>query len=213
MRTEQLIIALATGLEPVDRRAPLRAAGIALAAGVLIATTTMVAWLGLNPALRAYLAEPMFWVKLGFGIALAAGSLSLVAALARPGVRPAPVAWLPLAPVAVLWLIGVGTLAVSAPEARQALLFGQTWRTCLVAIPVLSAPTLIGALLVLRRMAPTRLSLTGAAAGAVAGGVASAVYALHCPELAAPFLALWYVVGASIPVLAGALLGRHLLRW
>jgi hypothetical protein len=39
------------------------------------------------------------------------------------------------------------------------------------------------------------------------------VYALHCPELAAPFLAVWYVLGMAIPVLVGAALGRWLLRW
>ena len=53
----------------------------------------------------------------------------------------------------------------------------------------------------------------GAAAGALAGGVGAAVYALHCPELSAPFIAVWYVSGIAVPVLVGALLGRRLLRW
>lgn len=213
MKTEQLITALATGVEPVDRSAPLRFASVALAIGVLVAVAMMWSWLGANPLLRAYLGEPMFWVKLGFGLSLAAASWPLAVALARPGVRPARLAWLPLAPVAVLWVFGVIALSASAPEARQALIWGQTWRACLVAIPVLSVPTLIGALLALRRMAPTCPAYAGAAAGALASGVGSAVYALHCPELAAPFLALWYVIGAAVPVVVGALLGRTLLRW
>ncbi len=213
MKTEQLITALATGLEPVDRRAPLRAAILALAGGVLLAAVTMFAWLGLNPVLGQFLGEPMFWTKFGFGLALAASSLWLAAGLAQPGSRLSWPAWLPLSPVVAMWLLGAAVLLTSAPEARASLIWAETWRTCLVAIPLLSVPTLIGALLVLRRMAPTCPACAGAAGGAVAGGVASAVYALHCPELAAPFLALWYVIGASIPVLAGALLGRHLLRW
>jgi hypothetical protein len=47
----------------------------------------------------------------------------------------------------------------------------------------------------------------------MAGGAGAAVYALHCPELQAPFLAVWYVLGMAIPVAAGALLGPRLLRW
>jgi hypothetical protein len=43
--------------------------------------------------------------------------------------------------------------------------------------------------------------------------VGAAVYALHCPELAAPFLAVWYLAGIALPVLAGAAVGRLVLRW
>jgi hypothetical protein len=39
------------------------------------------------------------------------------------------------------------------------------------------------------------------------------VYALHCPELAAPFIAIWYVIGMAAPVVLGAALGPRLLRW
>ncbi|WP_436295950.1 MULTISPECIES: NrsF family protein [unclassified Variovorax] len=47
----------------------------------------------------------------------------------------------------------------------------------------------------------------------MAGGAGAAVYALHCPELAASFLAIWYVAGMTLPVLAGAAIGHRLLRW
>ena len=47
----------------------------------------------------------------------------------------------------------------------------------------------------------------------MAGGAGAAVYALHCPELAAPFLAVWYVAGIALPVLVGAAIGPRLLRW
>ena len=56
---------------------------------------------------------------------------------------------------------------------------------------------LVAALGALREMAPTRLRLAGAAAGALAGGAGAAVYALHCPELGAPFVAVWYVLGMA----------------
>jgi hypothetical protein len=38
-------------------------------------------------------------------------------------------------------------------------------------------------------------------------------YALYCPEMAAPFVAIWYLLGMLIPAAAGAVLGPLLLRW
>ncbi len=213
MKTEHLITALATGIDPVDRRAPLRAGGMALLAGTLLAAVLMWWLLELNPALPAFVGEPMFWIKLGFGLLLAGSSLLLVSRLARPGFAASFASWLPLVPVLVFWVLGVAVLLAAAPEARSELIWGQTWRTCLVFIPLLSVPMLIGGLYVLRGMAPTCPACAGAAAGALASGVGSAVYALHCPELAAPFLAIWYVIGAAVPVAAGAALGRLVLRW
>jgi hypothetical protein len=43
--------------------------------------------------------------------------------------------------------------------------------------------------------------------------VGATAYSFHCPELAAPFLGTWYVIGILIPAAAGALLGPRLLRW
>lgn len=71
----------------------------------------------------------------------------------------------------------------------------------------------IALLRVMRTMAPTRPRLAGGSAGLAAGAAAAAVYALHCPEMATPFLAVWYVLGVAIPALAGAFLGKLLLRW
>jgi hypothetical protein len=192
---------------------PGRAFAIALSIGAVVAFVVMRSVLGLNPALSAYLSEPMFWVKLVFGLLLAASSLWLALRLARPGENAAAAGWLPLLPVVALWLLAIGVLAGAPPESRSALLWGNTWTKCLISIPALAAPTLVGALFALRRMAPTCPTCAGAAAGALAAGVGVAVYALGCPELAAPFLAVWYVGGAVVPVAAGAVLGRLVLRW
>ena len=63
------------------------------------------------------------------------------------------------------------------------------------------------------RLAPTRLTLAGALAGLFAGGMGAFVYAFHCPETAAPFVALWYSAGILLTTALGALLGPRLLRW
>ena len=58
-----------------------------------------------------------------------------------------------------------------------------------------------------------RLRLAGAAVGLLAGALGALVYLLHCPEFEAPFLAVWYVLGMSIPAAVGALAGPSVLRW
>jgi hypothetical protein len=65
----------------------------------------------------------------------------------------------------------------------------------------------------LKGAAPTRLAWSGAGAGLLAGALGTLVYALHCPEMAAPFLAVWYLLGMAIPTAVGAALGPRLLRW
>jgi len=65
----------------------------------------------------------------------------------------------------------------------------------------------------LKGAAPTRPAWAGAGAGLLAGTLGTLVYALHCPEMAAPFLAVWYLLGMAIPTAVGAALGPRLLRW
>ena len=122
--------------------------------------------------------------------------------------------WLGIAlPVLLLWSLAAVSLATAPPELRASLVMGQTWRSCSASIALISLPLFIAAFVALASLAPTRLALAGACAGAMAGGAGAAVYALHCPELDAPFLAVWYVLGILMPVAAGALLGPRLLRW
>ncbi|MGB0128517.1 MAG: NrsF family protein, partial [Rhodocyclaceae bacterium] len=74
-------------------------------------------------------------------------------------------------------------------------------------------PAFAAALWAMKDLAPTRLRWAGAAAGLLAGTLGAAAYSLHCPELAAPFLALWYVLGMLIPAGVGALVGPRVLGW
>jgi len=45
------------------------------------------------------------------------------------------------------------------------------------------------------------------------GALGALVYTLHCPELEAPFLGVWYVLGMLIPAVLGAIVGPRVLRW
>jgi hypothetical protein len=65
----------------------------------------------------------------------------------------------------------------------------------------------------LRKGAPTRLKLSGAVAGIVAGGLGAADYALGCKSDTIPFIAIWYGLAIALCAAIGALFGPRLLRW
>ena len=214
MKTDELVALLAAQAQPVPRHAARRTLALAVAATLPLSVLVMLAGYGLRPGLAASLAqEPMALVKLLAPAVAALAAFVVVERLARPGV-PVRGAWLGVAlPLLLLWVLGLAVWLAAAPESRPGLLFGRTWRTCALSISGIGLPVFVAAVLALRSLAPTRPMLAGAAAGALAAGAGAAVYALHCPELAAPFLAVWYVLGMAIPVVVGALLGRVLLRW
>ena len=94
-------------------------------------------------------------------------------------------------PVAALWLLALLKLFAAPPGERAPLIFGNAWQECPQAIAVVSIPARVAALWAVRGLAPTHLALAGAAAGLFAGAAGDLAYALHCPELEAPFLAVW----------------------
>lgn len=213
MKTDDLIGLLATQAAPVAPHAGARRTLRALAWSLPAAVLLMLAVLGLNPELAAYLRLPMFWLKFTAPLCMALAGLVLLGRLGRPGM-PTGRPWAAyLLPVALLWGLGLWTWWGAPAEQRQGLVYGFTWSACPACIALLSAPVFAAALWVLRGMAPVRPRLAGAGAGALAGAVGAAVYALHCPELGAPFIAIWYVLGMTLPVVFGALLGPRLLRW
>lgn len=213
MKTDDLVALLAADAQPVRRHAARRQLALALAAALPVSVVCMAAGYGVRPGFVASLAGAMAWIKILLPAAIAAAAFVALERLARPGVR-VRAAWAGmLLPVLVLWVLGFAVWLAAAPETRAELVWGSTWRSCAFNITALSAPVFLAAFLALRNLAPTRPALAGAVAGALASGAGAAVYAVHCPELAAPFLAVWYVLGMAVPVLAGAALGSRLLRW
>lgn len=213
MKTEDLVRLLAADTLPVARRTAPRRVALSLIAGVAVAVAVMLLAYGVRPDIGVAVYWPMFWIKLLFPLVLCAGAFVVLQRLARPGVRLGA-SWLGLAvPVLLLLAMAAATLVNSPPDLRGAMVLGQTWRTCSLNIALISAPVFVAVFTALRSLAPTRPAWAGACAGALAGGAGAAVYALHCPELTAPFLAVWYVLGIALPVAAGALLGPRLLRW
>jgi len=213
MKTDDLVSMLAAGAGVVETGVLRRRFAAAFGAGLLGASLVLVFLLGINPEIAQIAKVPMFWTKLGYCAALAAAALWVAARLARPGARIGVRSAALAAPLLAMWLLALFALPVATPAGREALIFGGTWLACPFNIALLSLPLFAAFLWAMKGLAPTRLALAGAAAGLAAGTAGALVYALHCPELGAPFLALWYPLGMLIPAAAGALAGPRLLRW
>jgi hypothetical protein len=213
MKTDDLIALLATGLEPVQTGFARQRLYWAVLGGLAGGLVVMLAMYGLRKDIETAMWLPMFWFKLAFPLAVALPALVLTARLGHPGMRAGrvwlalPLPWLALSALALLVLFN------AAPEARADLVLGSTWASCAFNIALVSLPSFVGLLWAMNGLAPTRPALAGACAGMVAASLGAMVYALHCPEMQAPFLAVWYFLGMLIPTAAGALLGPKIFRW
>lgn len=213
MNTDQLIALLAAGNAPVSSRAWIRLPAMATVLGTGFALLLMGALMGLRPDLAQAVYLPMFWVKLLFPLTLAVAAFVATSRLSRPGMPLGQVGWALAMPVALIWALGIAAWAGATPAERPVLLFGETWLECMIFVSALAIPAFVALITALRRLAPTRPALAGAMAGLLSGAVAASAYALHCPELHAPFIGIWYLIGMAIPAVAGALAGPRLLRW
>ena len=213
MKTDDLVAVLAAHATPTRHDMVFRRFAVALAWGVPGAALLLALTFGFRSDLAEAARLPMFWLKLTFAVALAVAGLWASLRLSRPGMRLGA-AWVAVAaPVAIVWLLAAWLLVDADPSERTALLLGSTWQICPTSIALISSPMFAAAFWAMKGLAPTRLALAGAGAGLLAGAVGAALYALYCPELAAPFIAVWYVAGMALVTLAGALLGPRLLRW
>jgi hypothetical protein len=213
VKTDDLISLLSTGVEPVNARLPARRILVALTVGTLISVVLTTGILKLNVALARETAEVMFWVREAYCMVLGALGVMLVVRLARPG---RGFSFLPAAIVVVvmaMWTLALAALAAVPPHSRTQLVLGHTAAVCPFLIAFVAAPLFVAFIWAARDLAPTRLRWAGAASGFAAGSIGALVYTLHCPELAAPFLGVWYLLGMLIPTAVGALLGPRLLRW
>ena len=213
MKTEDLVTMLATGVDAVNPRAAVHRYAGAVGAGVVGAAVLMAALLGVNANLVRDASVPMVWVKFAFVTWLFGAALLATPRLGRPGASLAGMPRSLAAPVLGMWQLAAVALGGTPRTQWPALVFGTTAATCPFLIALLAAPVFLGGLWAMRGLAPTRLRLAGASVGLLAGAAGAFVYAFHCPELAAPFLGAWYVLGMAIPTALGALLGPRALRW
>lgn len=213
MKTDQLMDLLAADLAPVPPRQGERRFALALALGLAVSLAWVLAAYGARPDLLAVLPTAAFATKLAMPLAIGACGLVALFRLAHPGARVRGWGlglWLP---VLALWALALADWSQAAPAQRPEMLWGQTWRTCALNVALAALPVAVGLFWALKGLAPTRPALAGAVAGWLAGALGALVYTLHCPEMATPFLAVWYVLGMAVPAGVGAVAGGRWLRW
>ena len=151
-------------------------------------------------------------LKVSFGLLAAFALAPLVWRAVRPNVRLKDT----LTPVAVFVALAARVaaigLAVAPSELRWLVWTGGGVPDCLVRIPLISLPIMTALYVAARKSAPTRLSLAGAALGAIAGALAAIPYSLFCPIDSAPYVTTWYTISISICAAIGAGASRA-LRW
>lgn len=212
MKTDDFIAMLATGNQPVPHNIPEQRFRRALLVSLPVAFVIMLEF-GIRPDFLQALADPMLWVKFAFPGTVAVISLLLVLRLSRPGMATGALPRGLLAPLVAMAVLAAWVLASAPAPDRVALVMGTTWQVCTLNIALVGTPVFIGTFWAMKGLAPTRLRLAGACAGLLAGAAGAVVYAIHCPELEAPFLLVWNGLGMLLPAALGATLGPRLLRW
>ena len=213
MRTDDLIEALAGDSAPLPSRALSRTLGLGLALGAVVSVAIMVLWLGVRPDLMDAMRTGPFWMKFAYALSVAALGFGLIERLARPDGEGGVFGPMLLAPLGVMTALAIYQLWGAPEELRMTMMLGHTYQICERNIVIVSAPIFLGLFWAMRSLAPTRLTFAGAVAGLLAGATGTFIYAFHCDESAAPFVAIWYTLGIAAVGVLGALLGRSLLRW
>lgn len=211
MQTDSLISLLSaddTPPRPIRSRLLLQA-GLGLLASAAIALSL----LGIRPDLIAALGDPVTLMKWLLPLAAGLPALYVALRLTRPQVR-----FVPLQVVSVLiGCAALGWLLVAAMTAVPGTLWpgmrGNTAMICVTSVALIGVVPLYFGLRILKDGASTSPARSGAMLGLASGGLAAALYALHCNEDAPLFFLTWYGIGMLILTAIGALAGRRVLRW
>jgi hypothetical protein len=212
MKTDDLIRAIAQD-RAVARDSIRTRIAIALMAGGSIAGLMFTLTLGFRPDLTIALHSWRFLLKLLVTLVAFATAAWVCTCLARPdaGFRDVRLA---MATAPALLTAGILLEMLSVPPGFWIeRLIGTNALICLVAIPLMSTASLVALLMALRQGAPRSPTVSGAAAGLLAGTMSASLYATHCPDDSPFFVLVWYCTAIAIVVLAGAAIGTRTLRW
>lgn len=213
MKTPELIDSLAEDLRPIPRSAAAQRFAIGMVTGACAALFAVLVYFGPRSDLVVALLTLPFWMKWGFALAVTAGALTLCVRLARPEGAPGVLPILLAVPFVVLGVVALIELATVPTAERLDLWLGKSASHCPWNIAALAVPIFVGVFWAMRRLAPTRLRFAGFSAGCLAGATSAFIYAVHCNESAASFVATWYTAGILLPAAIGYVIGPRVLRW
>ena len=212
MDTDHLIQSLVADNDQRER--PVRSV---LASALLISAPVSIVMfftaLGFRKDIATALHNPFFDLKFLVTITVAISAIAISIHLSRPEASLKDWMWLLLIPVGLL-SFGIGS-EMMIPQQLPWItrLIGSNSKVCMTAIPLLSLPLLIAALVALRHGAPTRPALAGACAGLLSAGFAATLYASQCTDDSPLFVAAWYPLAIGLVAAVGALAGSRWLRF
>jgi hypothetical protein len=214
VNTDRLIDLLSANLEPVNCGRLGKTLALAIVLGGVAAICLMLTTVG--PRFDFETTPHLEWTAAKLFLALSiicTGAPFLIRAI-RPG-RENEASWaflfFPLAAAIALTVVILllGRDAWGTPLGARELSSAR----CIFCVPFFAAIPFVALIWALRQGAPTRLTLCGAIAGIVAGGLGAAAYALACNSDTVPFIAIWYSGAIALCGLIGARLGPRVLRW
>lgn len=189
------------------------ALAVALALALPVSVAMFMIELGPRKDFATAMWNPFFELKFVITIALVVATAGIVLRLARPAAPVRGWGWMLAIPALLLG----GGIAVDLMMPQQSSwatrMIGSNSMICLTAVPVLSAPLLIAALIALRHGAVTRPAIAGAFAGLLAAGIAATLYAAHCFDDSPLFVIVWYSLAIGSVTAIGALAGWRTLRF
>ncbi|MBS1302929.1 DUF1109 domain-containing protein [Loktanella sp. SALINAS62] len=212
MNTDDLITGLGSELTPVRQGQLTNGVLLALGGGCVAALASFGLFWGIRSDPGVILQDVSLFAKSVLPLALGLAALALTLAKARPAGRSRAGRAIWLVP-AVLAIYMLATLIVTPSAGWQMAIMGKSITTCLLSIPLLSAPILALILLALRRGAPEHPATCGAVGGLAAAGFATTIYSLYCVENSALFYGIWYSLAIIGVAVVGAVAGSILLRW
>jgi hypothetical protein len=212
MDTEQLIRSLAA--DNSHRARPVSyALMLALLAAAPVSLLIFFAELGVRPDVMTAMHNPFFDLKFAVTLALAISAVAVALHLSRPEASLRGFGWYLLIPAGLLVAGISGEMMMPQRAPMMTRLVGSNSKICMTAIPALSLPLLIAALIGLRHGAPSRPALSGAIAGLLSAGLAATLYASHCTDDSPLFVATWYTLAVALMAALGALMGSRMLRY
>lgn len=185
----------------------------ALVLAVPVSTALFLTNMGVRPDVMTAMGNPLFDLKFVVTIALAVVAIAISLHLSRPEASLGRWAWLLAIPVGLLGIGMMGEMMMSHRAPMSARLIGSNSKICLTAIPLLSLPLLVAALVALRRGAPSRPAVAGAFAGVLSAGLAATLYAAHCTDDSPMFVATWYTIAVGVVAAIGAFAGSRVLKF
>jgi hypothetical protein len=216
VNTDRLIDLLSANLKPVSHSRLGRTLVRAIIAGGGGAAVVMLVTVGPRPNLQS--PAHLEWTALKLLLPLTViglGALFLTRSM-RPGLESGRNWSLVFLPLVAAIAVGLAGLLVVSPEEWIEMLLGASQISsprCFLCILSFAAIPLAALIWALRAGAPTRLEVSGALAGIVAGGLGAAAYAFNCDSDTIPFITVWYSAAVLLCAFIGARLGPRLLRW